>query len=272
MLNEGSVRDNSYRRENSQEENQEREERIVQLERGKKNLAKKGAEKEKVPGDTVSWRLVECNNANMQIQCLVRDNFRCVFTQNDSPKVYQILPFIASYGSWTSIQKQDASYCFNTVLGPESWAELNNFVCTGPDRCDMSWNMISLSPDLRRLWKEHFVGFQCLGILPIDRQASAIWLQFHWMPRNQLDYRHHAELNMDTIQKLLQNIPSEGHDAVEKYRKSAHRPLETGQIFSIRMGKQEALSMKRVIDLRWAIVRIAAISGLARSWSPQSEC
>lgn len=40
-----------------------------------------------------------------------------------------------------------------------------------------------------------------LGTLPIDRQASAIWLQFHWMPRTQLDYRHHAELNIDTIQK-----------------------------------------------------------------------
>ncbi|KAM0522536.1 hypothetical protein ACHAPE_002127 [Trichoderma viride] len=247
MLNEGSVRDNSHRRENSQEQNQEREERIAQLERGNKNLAQKSAEKEK---------------------CLVRDNFRCVFTQNDSSKVYQILPFIASYGSWTSIQQSDASYCFNAVLGPESWSELNYFVCNGSDRCDMSWNMISLGPDLRILWKEHFIGIECLGILPIDRHASAIWLQFHWMPRNQLDYRHRVEVNMDTIQKMLQNVPPEEHDAVEKYRKSTHRPLETGHIFSIRMGKQEAISMKRVIDLRWAIARIAAISGLARSWSP----
>lgn len=48
VLNEGSVRDNSYRQENSQEQNEEREERIVQLERGKKNLAQKNSEEEKV--------------------------------------------------------------------------------------------------------------------------------------------------------------------------------------------------------------------------------
>lgn len=129
--------------------------------------------------------------------------------------------------------------------------------------------MISLDPDLRRLWNRHFFGIQCLGILPIDRQASAIWLQFHWMPRNQLDYRQRAELNMNTIQEMLQITALEENDVVEKYRSCTHRPLEAGHIFSIRMGKQEAIRMKRVIDLRWVIVRIAAISGLARSWGLQ---
>lgn len=127
--------------------------------------------------------------------------------------------------------------------------------------------MISLGPDLRKLWKEHFFGVQCLGILPIDHQASAIWLQFHWMPRNQLDYNHRAELNMDTIQKLLRNIPPETNDIVQKYRRCTHRPLETGHIFSIRMGKEEAINMKQAIDLRWVILRIGAISGHTRSWS-----
>lgn len=131
----------------------------------------------------------------------------------------------------------------------------------------MSWNMISLDPDLPRLWKENFFGIQCLGILPIDRQASAIWLQFHWMPRNQLDYRRRAELSMDTIQNMLQNIPPEENAVVEKYRNRTQHPLESGHIFSIRMGKQEAISMKRVMDFRWVIVRIAAISGLAGSRS-----
>lgn len=127
--------------------------------------------------------------------------------------------------------------------------------------------MISLGPDLRKLWKEHFFGVQCLGILPIDHQASAIWLQFHWMPRNQLDYNHRAELNMDTIQKMLRNVPPEKNDIVQKYRRCTHRPLETGHVFSIRMGKEEAINMKQVIDLRWVILRIGAISGHTRSWS-----
>jgi hypothetical protein len=180
--------------------------------------------------------------------------------------VYQILPFIASYGNWTFIQLVDAAYCFKPVLGPEVWSELSYFVFTGPDRCDKCWNMLSLGPDLRKLWKEYFFGIQCLGILPIDGQASTIWLQFHWMPRNQLKFNDHAEPNMDTIQRMLRSIPPEKNDIVEKYRSHTHSPLETGQIFSIRMGNEEAISMKHVIDLRWVIVRIAAISGHAWFW------
>lgn len=72
---------------------------------------------------------------------------------------------------------------------------------------------------------------------------------------------------MAAIRKMLQIIPPEKSDIVEKYRSRTHGPLKTGHIFSIRMGKQEAINMKQVIDLRWVIVRIAAISGLARNRS-----
>lgn len=65
MLNEGPVRDNSHRTENSREQNQECDERIPQLERGKKNIQQKKAEKEKVFDDITPWWLVLCVNANM---------------------------------------------------------------------------------------------------------------------------------------------------------------------------------------------------------------
>ncbi|PON27148.1 hypothetical protein TGAM01_v204097 [Trichoderma gamsii] len=243
---ERPFRDNSYREENTHEQNEEILERLNQLERGRKNLPQKKAEKEK---------------------CLVRDYYRCIFTQDESPKVYQILPFIASYGSWTFIQLIDAFSCFKVVLGSEVWSQLCYVVTINSEMCDKSWNMISLGPDLRKLWKEQFFGIQCLGILPIDRQASAIWLQFHWMPRNQRDYNDRAELNMDTIQKMLLIISPKKNDIVKKYRRRTQNPLETGHIVSIRMGKEEAISMKQVIDFRWVIARIGAISGHARKWS-----
>lgn len=71
---------------------------------------------------------------------------------------------------------------------------------------------------------------------------------------------------MDTIQRMLEVIPPENNDIIEEYRTRTHRPLETGHIFSIRMGKQGAINMKHVIDIRWVVVRIVAISGLAGSW------
>ncbi|KAH8123695.1 hypothetical protein ACSS6W_007308 [Trichoderma asperelloides] len=244
--NESQWRDNSPRHNIDPETSQHNEERIEQLKRGEENIQHKKAEKEK---------------------CLVRDNYRCVLTQEESPKVCQVLPFVASYGNWTFIQLLDLSLCLSVVLGPQAWSELNAFVCTGSDRCDKSWNMMSFGINLHVLWKGHFFGIQCLGILPIDRQASAIWLQFHWMPRNELDPKCRAEPNMDTVQKMLQIISPDKKDLVKYCRSRMHCPPETGHIFSIRMGKQAAVNMKHVIDLRWTMVRIATVSGLARSRS-----
>ncbi|KAL6904123.1 hypothetical protein GGI43DRAFT_432749 [Trichoderma evansii] len=246
MLDESQWRDNSGRKKTGPEVSKENNERRAQLKKRKENTLQRAAEKEK---------------------CLVRDNYRCIFTQDDSPRVHQIMPFVASYINYTFIQLLDISSCFSAVLSHEACSQLNYFVCVGSDHCDKSWNMMSLGPNLRKLWKNHLFGIQCLGILPIDRQASAIWLQFHWMPRNRLNPNHRAEINVDAIQKMLQIIPPENNDFVEEYRSRTHHPLETGHIFSIRMGKQEAINMKHVIDLRWVVVRIVTISGLARSWS-----
>lgn len=85
MLNEGSVRDNSYRKENSREQNQECDERIAQLDRGKKNLPQKKAEKEKVL-DAISWRLVECNNANMKFSASSGIAFAALSRKPTRPK------------------------------------------------------------------------------------------------------------------------------------------------------------------------------------------
>lgn len=125
--------------------------------------------------------------------------------------------------------------------------------------------MISLGPELRKFWKEHSFGIQCLGVLPIDIHCYAIWLQFHWMPRNQLDASHYADLNMDTVQKMQRTVAQGKNDAVEAYLSRAQGPPVTGQIFSMRMGRKEALTMKQTIDFRWFLVKIAALSGLARS-------
>ncbi|KAL7924445.1 hypothetical protein ACQKWADRAFT_331402 [Trichoderma austrokoningii] len=246
IVNESYVTDNSHRKENSEEQNRQCDERKALLEESKKNLQYKRAE---------------------QYKCVVRDGFRCILTQNKNPKVYQILPFIASYGNWTMIQALDISSCLNVVLGSTAWIDLNCFVCIGADRCDKVWNMICLGPDLRNFWKEHFFGIQCLGVLPIDGHCSAIWLQFHWMPRNQLNPSHCAELDMDTIQKMQRTVSSGKNDTMEKARGFSHRLPVTGKIISIRMGRKEALSMKQTIDVRWLISKIAAISGLARSKS-----
>ncbi|KAL6826182.1 hypothetical protein V8C40DRAFT_287019 [Trichoderma camerunense] len=47
------------------------------------------------------------------------------------------------------------------------------------------------------------------------------------------------------------------------------RPLETGDVFSLVMAKEEAAKMKVMIDIQWANAKLAAISGAADFWEPE---
>ncbi|UKZ81844.1 hypothetical protein TrVFT333_009620 [Trichoderma virens FT-333] len=47
---------------------------------------------------------------------------------------------------------------------------------------------------------------------------------------------------------------------VEVERMDSFRGLETGHVFEILMDEEEAAKMKMALDLKWAVVRIAAIS------------
>jgi hypothetical protein len=86
------------------------------------------------------------------------------------------------------------------------------------------------------------------------------------MPRNRINPKDRAEPTMDTIKNMLQTTPEENGTVIEEYRRYSGRPLETGDTFNIRLGRQEAERMKVVIDVQWVVVGLAAISGLSRTW------
>ncbi|PNP48580.1 hypothetical protein THARTR1_10319 [Trichoderma harzianum] len=68
---------------------------------------------------------------------------------------------------------------------------------------------------------------------------------------------------------MLQTIQREQDKGlIMESRKENCRPLETGDVFSLVMAKEEAAKMKFMIDIQWANAKLAAISGAADFWEP----
>ncbi|KAL7910000.1 hypothetical protein GGI35DRAFT_351673 [Trichoderma velutinum] len=136
--------------------------------------------------------------------------------------------------------------------------------------------MLCLHPTLRDWWSKGFFGLQCIGIGPIScaglgsshRYSGSylVRLQFHWMPRNNgVIPRDYIQAGDDTIHKMLQ-IKERVGDAISEAQKSSSCRLETGQIFTLSMSAEDAAKMQLMIDIQWANVRLAALSGLSGDW------
>ena len=138
----------------------------------------------------------------------------------------------------------------------------------GSDEC---WNMLSMTPALGALWKRCFFAFKCVRITPTDNDNGIIWLQFNLMPRNDVDPQAVVTPTKENLLRLLQDTPSsEGSSAADALRTSG-RHLENGHTFGLSMPMDEIVRMKVAIDIQWNAIRLAAISGLARTWDAGNE-
>lgn len=65
---------------------------------------------------------------------------------------------------------------------------------------------------------------------------------------------------------MLQSFPELNGAIIGDSRRRSGHPLGTGHTFDIFMRTEEANNMKVMIDIQWAMIRLAAISGVARAW------
>ncbi|KAM0263527.1 hypothetical protein ACHAQJ_001146 [Trichoderma viride] len=205
-------------------------------------------------------------NAAEKKKCLIRDRRACILTRAAFPEACHIVPFTANSSNANIQYYFRISQNLFAIIGSSVWAQLKELIQAGPGFCDQSWNMISLNPTLHDWWKRCLFGIKCHGVVPVDRGTSVVRLQFHWMPRNKVNPKEHAELTADTIQKMMQTVPEQNWSIIEEYGRCSGRPLETGYTFNVVLGRQEAERMKVMIDVQWAVVTLAATSGLARTW------
>ncbi len=127
------------------------------------------------------------------------------------------------------------------------------------------------------MWSQPYFGLKCLGITPNDKGSSTIRIQFRWTP-----YPDEAKLQ-GKIVYWNRDIDVEGGEArtlvedwkaavlagpknpaagvLSKVEGTTNREIETGWTIEIRMSKEDALNMKVMLDLQWAAVQMASISG-----------
>lgn len=155
---------------------------------------------------------------------------------------------------------------YTAALIGDSYKQLNRITKQSLGSLDKSWNMLCLHPTLHMWWSKCLFGIKCIGILPSDDEHSTVQIQFHWMPRNGFKPHQLIEPPYDNaISAMLQTIADDGGIIADVRRDSFHE-LETGQTFEILVGNEDAVKMKLVLDLQWAAVRLAAISGAAGVW------
>ncbi|CAG7559516.1 unnamed protein product [Fusarium equiseti] len=126
---------------------------------------------------------------------------------------------------------------------------------------DKYWNMLNMNLDLRHYWGQAYCGLYCKGIAPCeepDESTDLITLEsddneFMKMAERQIKYeRDGSPWYNDT------------HGApIAAGRVDMNILIESGHEFTITMPREDAEKCKLVLDLQWAIIQIAAMSGAA---------
>ncbi|SPN99153.1 uncharacterized protein DNG_02188 [Cephalotrichum gorgonifer] len=224
-------------------------------------------------------------------KCIDRDRSSCILLGTSSPEACHIIPFAinSNQRSLTEVFGQQGFHYLWSSADPI----LRHKLLTDHLGCsDKVWNMISLNRQLHKWWAEPFFALKCLGIIPaLGRGMNAtIKLQFHWTPRRaqlqQTDPQGKGK-GKDTDQHWARPVNlynGEATNMVSDWKErrcygtpeilsmggivsaadaATGRILQTGRVVELRMPLQDAEDMRAMVDLQWACVQIASMSGAA---------
>ncbi|UKZ82269.1 hypothetical protein TrVFT333_010054 [Trichoderma virens FT-333] len=214
--------------------------------------------------DTISI----CRNTDERDKCIARDNGACILTGAAFPDVCPILPFSINANDEGLAHYRTQHSLAMSLVDEKYLVNIPNLLGSGLGCSDKVWNMLCLHPTLRQWWEKCLFGLKCLRIIPSPKNGGkcTIQLQFHWMPRNGLDPQVYAQPDRDTFEKMLQIMSPQEEDLTTELRNPCSQRLKTGNVFSLIMPEEDATKMKGMIDIQWANVKLATISGAAGNW------
>lgn len=132
---------------------------------------------------------------------------------------------------------------------------------------DQPWNMILLNRTMHKWWSEALWALKFLGKEEVDDgETEKITLQFHWTRqlenRDPLGKVNWAE-EKSKDSNILTKITAGRQLDVDNYGLEFDRPLCTGDLFKIKIPKEDAEKFVLVISLQWALIHVAFLSGSA---------
>ncbi|KAK5992043.1 hypothetical protein PT974_05439 [Cladobotryum mycophilum] len=187
-------------------------------------------------------------NEKEKSNCLIRDNALCILTKTANPEVCHIVPLTVKDWIKSAIALNSFKVHLDLLLDDTVTNQVVNLLC-GCGASDKPWNMLCLNDKLHVWRRQSRFRLKCLEIPAINAQESMIRIEFHWLPRNEIDPRKEMRLKSE-----------EEHVNIA----GTNRELTTGQIFEIGpMSHHYAQNMKAMLDLQWALRLLAALSGAA---------
>ncbi|CAK7246405.1 MAG: hypothetical protein STHCBS139747_008035 [Sporothrix thermara] len=210
--------------------------------------------------------------------CKERDGNRCIVMGTLNPKVCHIVPLSVNNSAEELSKLQRAGDILTALFGTHSSLLLEQPGCS-----ERAWNMLCLNRQLHDWWRRGYFAFRCLGVTPTavvgDTQGAIVSLKFHWMPRQVTGAAASGQWK--------QKAPSSGHrqwvqdwnqrpryggggavvdkdGVVAAAYATTSRLVQSGHIIKVPMPSMEdGLGMKAMLDIQWACIRIASMSGAA---------
>ncbi|KAL7942566.1 hypothetical protein V8C42DRAFT_347584 [Trichoderma barbatum] len=210
-------------------------------------------------------------NIAEETKCVVRDSYRCILTGAANPDVCHIIPFAVNSSRANAEYSQYCRIIPATMSDVFTADRLHRLLTSEPGCSNKSWNMICLTPTLHSWWKKCLFAFKCIDIIPTDLDHARIRLQFHWMPRSEVNPWALAQPIERAVETMLAAEPEAYRATIGDSWRESGRPLETGHTFVIHTTPEEAFKMKVMIDAQWVVIRLAAISGLAWRWETRDD-
>jgi hypothetical protein len=192
---------------------------------------------------------------------LALDNKACIIMTTADPEVCHIIPF-ASCANHSNVEDfagylDESQEIFFSTYTEASTARQH--FASGLGVSDKAWNMISLNQQLHFWWGKPYFGLKYLGSsISDDISMSSITVQFYWLPKLAKGAR--LERDAEQIKRLLNTkaVPDGGF--ITASRASGHK-IQTGDVFHIKVPTDDADKMKEALNLQWALIRIAALTG-----------
>ncbi len=191
-----------------------------------------------------------------------------------NPDACHIFPFSANNSSNKVLRLRSSSDIIRY------WISQPTLITSGVSCSDKAWNMLCLNTQMHRWWGECLWALKCLGVDSIQSDEEAvITLQFYWMPSTSRSgtsgkpWERKIDLAAGEGEKMvhewkqkLQLGYSEAEGAATRigaFNIITGRRLQSGHTFELSMKREDAPKMKQMVDLQWASIQLATMSGAA---------
>ncbi|KAM6524724.1 hypothetical protein FALCPG4_010328 [Fusarium falciforme] len=203
-------------------------------------------------------------NQSEKSLCLQRDGNVCVFTRDPNPRVCHILPL--SWGNSKAAMKRTLLLrpAINAMMGTD-WMHQHDKHIGDADRV---WNMLCLNEKLHELWARGSCAFKGIRVQHLNHRESVVVLEFHWMPKLE-NTKPMVHANLEGRQNDWTKMANAMHQLHASKVPAATTEVQTGlsipwgKRIDIRIARREAAKFKAMIDLQWACITAAALSGVA---------